>query len=83
MCLTRCQYRSSCSTSAVLSQAHLLRDQEEQDASAEQSVLVNQAYAVLKSPLKRALYLVREQAHAGSVLACCMRGVCAAAAGMP
>lgn len=61
----------------------MLRDQEEQDASAEQSTLVNQAYAVLKSPLKRALYLVRELARAGSVLACCVRAVCAAAASVP
>ena len=37
---------------------HLLCFQEEQDNSAEQSMLINQAYAVLKSPLKRALYLV-------------------------
>ncbi len=33
--------------------------QAEQDTAAEQSALVNQAYDVLKSPLKRALHLVR------------------------
>ena len=67
MCLSTCQHWSFVHlSSAKLSRRHLLCDQEEQDASAEQSTLVNQAYAVLKSPLKRALYLVRELACAGS-----------------
>ena len=33
--------------------------QEERENSEEQSSLVNQAYSVLRSPLKRAFYLVR------------------------
>ena len=33
--------------------------QEEQEYSEQQSSLVNQAYSVLRDPLKRAFYLVR------------------------
>ncbi|KAK9813523.1 hypothetical protein WJX73_004697 [Symbiochloris irregularis] len=43
---------------------HAMGSEEDQERSAEQSTLVNQAYATLKKPLQRAKYVLAQAGHA-------------------